>query len=84
VALHQQHEQGVDFVEGVEDGEEVARVPWGGDGEEVAEGSRAESCCSERSSKREGFRSSTPDWSVGRNSMAAAAWCYRAVRIGMG
>ena len=38
MALHQQHEQGVDFVEGVEHGEEVAGVSGGGDGEEVAEG----------------------------------------------
>ena len=37
VALHDQHEQRVDFIEGVEDGQEVAWVAWCGDGEEVAQ-----------------------------------------------
>lgn len=37
VALDDQGEQGVDFVEGVEDAEEVARVAVGGDGEDIAD-----------------------------------------------
>jgi hypothetical protein len=40
--LYEQHYHRVDFIEGVEDGEEVAWVAVGGDGEEVAEGRREE------------------------------------------
>jgi len=44
VPLHEEHEQGVELVEGVEDPEEVAWMAVGGDGEEVAQGGRDEGC----------------------------------------
>lgn len=44
VALDKEEEGGVDFIEVVEDADEVAWVAVGGDGEEVAEGGREQGC----------------------------------------
>jgi hypothetical protein len=43
VALHQEHNESVDFIEGVEYGEQVAWVAVRGDGEDVTDRGREKS-----------------------------------------